>query len=449
MTNEQHIKVHTLSNGVKAAFVFSNPNKSEGSTVTTLKIDTKDKTSSEIASWGSDNKYPGKLIDVVRKSGSAGSGLRLLRKVHYGNGLIIFSNAPVEGKKSIQLLNWNDYPEIAKFAQLSQIKNYAKESIADMEWFGIMFPEYILTDNYKKILRVKRQQTAWCRYGIQNEDGLITTIYISQKFNKDSVSIGSEYLSEVAHIDPSLSVEEVKAFCQKNKIKNFIRPVKYPLIDEAYYPVPEWHSIINNGWLEVGNSVPALKRAIFKNQISIKYLIEIDERYFDKIYKDSWALKTPEERISIREQLIDSINDKLTGDDNAGKSIQSMRFEDEKGNAISAVNITTIDDKFKDGSYLPEAEAANSEVLFALGVDPSLIGAGIPGGKLGAGSGSDKSAAFNILQALKKSDREFFLESLEFVRDYNGWDMNIQFGFEDTVLTTLDKNPTGTQTATA
>jgi hypothetical protein len=36
---------------------------------------------------------------------------------------------------------------------------------------------------------------------------------------------------------------------------------------------------------------------------------------------------------------------------------------------------------FKDGSYLPEAEAANSEVLLGSWVDPS-IGAGIPGGKL-------------------------------------------------------------------
>ena len=183
--------------------------------------------------------------------------------------------------------------------------------------------------------------------------------------------------------------------------------------------------------------------------MNIKYIIHIDERYFEKVYKDEWATKKVEERMEIRKQLIDSMNDKLTGTENGGKSIQSMKFEDDKGNTIKALEIETVDDKFKDGSYLPEAEAANSEVLFAIGVDPSLIGAGIPGGKLGAGSGSDKMAAFNILQSLKKSDREFFLESLEFVRDYNDWDMNLNFGFEDTVLTTLDKNPTGTQTATA
>lgn len=448
-SREFDIQVHELPTGVGAAYVFKNTAAKSASSVTKIKIDTKDKTSSEIASWGIDNKYPNKVIEAIRKSGSGGSALRFLRKVTYGNGLILYSNAPVDGKKAITLLDWNSYPEVAEFHKKSQLKNFCKESIMDLEFFGIMFPEYILSDNYKKILRVKRHQTAWCRFGIQNEEGLITTIYISQKFNKDSVSVGSEFMEEVPHVDSSMSIDEVKEFCKANGIKKFIRPVKYPLLDEAYYPIPEWHSIISNGWLEVANSVPALKRAIFKFQMNIKYIIHIDERYFEKVYKDEWATKKVEERMEIRKQLIDSMNDKLTGTENSGKSIQSMKFEDDKGNTIKALEIETVDDKFKDGSYLPEAEAANSEVLFAIGVDPSLIGAGIPGGKLGAGSGSDKMAAFNILQSLKKSDREFFLESLEFVRDYNDWDMNLNFGFEDTVLTTLDKNPTGTQTATA
>ena len=56
--------------------------------------------------------------------------------------------------------------------------------------------------------------------------------------------------------------------------------------------------------------------------------------------------------------------------------------------------------------------------MFALGVDPSLIGAGIPGGKLGAGSGSDKREAFTILSALKKHDRETTIEIFEFIQQY-------------------------------
>ena len=99
---------------------------------------------------------------------------------------------------------------------------------------------------------------------------------------------------------------------------------------------------------------------------------------------------------------------------------------------------------------MPEAAAANSEILVATGVDAPLIGgAGIPGGALGAGSGSDKREAFLIHQALSKTNRETTLEIFEFIQEYNKWDDTIVPGFENTILTTLDKNPTGMQKTTA
>jgi hypothetical protein len=183
--------------------------------------------------------------------------------------------------------------------------------------------------------------------------------------------------------------------------------------------------------------------------MTIKYIIEIDERYFDGLYRENWVKMKPEERQTIRKDIIDEINASLSGNENAGKSIQSMQLVGTDGKPFSAVKITAIDDKLKDGSYLPEAEAANSEVLFALGVDPSLIGAGIPGGKLGAGSGSDKREAFTILSALYKTNRETTLEVYDFISQYNSWDSTIRASFESTVLTTLDKNPTGSKTTTA
>lgn len=453
MENIKHFGDISVSEykGVGVVYAFTNTvDKKNENNVTTIKVEVKDKVGI-IASWGKNNKYPQEIVDAMKLSGAGSSALRFVRKAHYGNGIIIFSNTPTpEGKKAIQLLDINKYPDIDAFFKKSQIKKYSKEIITDLEWLSICFPEYILSENYQTINRVKRQKAAWCRFEVMNsESGLIENVYISQKFGRESVNLDSEFVDVVPHIDPYWSVDQVKEYCQKNKIKKFIRPEFYPLIDEAYYPSAEWHSIVRNGWLEVANSVPELKKSIFKNQISIKYQIEIDERYFETKYSPNWSTFKMEDRIQIREQLINSINESLTGNDKAAKSIQSMMFIDDKGVQTSAIKITAIDDKLKDGSYLPEAEAANSEILFALNVDPSLIGAGIPGGKLGAGSGSDKNAAFNILQALKKTDREVSLATLEFVRDYNGWDPTINFGFEDTVLTTLDKNPTGTQTATA
>ena len=400
-----------------------------------------------IASWGVSNDYPQKIIAEIKLSGSGSSALRFLRKSHYGNGLILMNNTPTpDGKKSPKLVDPMEFPEIDTFFRQSQIQRFFKEVIADLEWFSIAFPEYIVSQDFNKITRIKRHQAAWCRFEIMNpNNGLIENVYISEKFGKVAVSENSEWVAKVPLIDSYWTPEEVRSYCKANKIYKFVRPVFYPLIDEAYYPMAEWHAVVNNGWLDVANSIPAYKKAIFQNQVSIKYLIEMDERYFETIYAENWKTFTVDQRKDIRKHLIDSINESLVGTKNAAKSIQSMMFVDEKGVQTSAVKITAIEDKLKDGSYLPEAEAANSEILFALGVDPSLIGAGIPGGKLGAGSGSDKRTALNILQALKKTDRETTLEIFDFIAGFNLWDPTIRASFEDTVLTTLDKNPTGNQ----
>jgi hypothetical protein len=442
------IAVSKLANGEAAAFTFKNSVDSFDTSVTKLKIDVKDKTA-EIASWGKKNDYPQAILKQVSLNGSASSGLRFLRKTHYGNGLILVRDVSTDGKKDTQMVELTEVPAIREFFLKSQMNRFWKETILDLEYFSIAFPEYILSENFQQINLVRRQRTAWCRFSLPNpENNLVEYVYISEKFGKETVDASSDYVEEVPLIDSYWSVEQVKEYCKTNNIKKFIRPIFYPLIDEAFYPKSEWHAVVESGWLDVANSVPALKKALFNNQMTVKYLVEINEMYFEKIYMENWIKFTPDERKSIRNKVIDTINDSLSGNDNAGKAIQSMKFLVE-GKEISAVTITAIDDKLKDGSYLPEAEAANSEVLFALGVDPSLIGAGIPGGKLGAGSGSDKREAFTILSALFKTNRETTLEVYDFIAQYNGWDTTIRAAFENTILTTLDSNPTGSQSVTA
>jgi len=436
--------------GIGTAYTFKNTTASGESTVTTVKIDLKDK-QGVIASWGKNNDYPQKILEKVRKNSSATSGLRLLKKAHYGNGLVLMrKGATEEGKHEHTIIDEESVPAIADFFEKSQMPRFWKETIADLEWWAIAFPEYILSNDYSQINRVKRQKAAWCRFEVMDEkSGLIENVYISQKFGTGaSVDVASDFVAKVPLIDSYWSADEVREYCKANKITKFIRPVFYPLIDEAYYPEAEWHAITKSGWLDVSNSVPEFKMNMFKNQVSIKFLIEVDEQYFINIYQTDWTDFKPEKQIEIRKELVDKINEHLAGETNAGKSIQSMMYKDQNGVQYSTIKITAIDDKFKDGSYLPEAEAANSETLFGQGVDGSLIGAGIPGGKLGAGSGSDKTAAFNILSALFKTNRETTLEVFDFIRAYNGWERSIKAIFENTILTTLDKNPTGSQKTT-
>lgn len=279
-----HIAVSQYK-GAGAMVTFKNSIDKMDGTVTAVKVEVKDKQGS-IASWGKANDYPQQVIKEVKKNGAAASSLRFLRKAHYGNGLVLIKEEVTEeGKKAPKMVPLSDVQDIAQFFQKSQMNRFWKETITDLEWFSIAFPEYILSENFQTINRVKRQKTAWCRFEMMNEEnGLIEHVYVSEKFGKGgAVDILSQYVEKIPLIDSYWSAEEVKEYCKENKIKKFIRPVFYPLLDEAYYPESEWHAILKSGWLDVANSVPELKKALFKNQMTIKFLIEVDEKYFENI----------------------------------------------------------------------------------------------------------------------------------------------------------------------
>ncbi len=440
----QRIAVSSLPGNITAAYTFTNTKDRLDTQITAVKVEVKDKQGA-VASWGKTNKYPQEIIKSVKTNGAASSAIRFLRKAHYGNGLVLIKDEVNEaGKKTPKVVPVWDEPTINEFFMKSQMNRFWKETIADLEWFSIAFPEYILSENFKTINRVKRQKTAWCRFEMMNEEnGLVEHVYISEKFGKETPDLTGAYVEKVPLIDSYWSPEQVKIYCQTNGIKKFIRPVFYPLLDEAFYPEAEWHAVAKSGWLDVANSVPELKKSLFQNQMTLKYIIEIDERYFEKIYRENWFTMKPEETKKIRQDVIDNINSSLVGNDKAGKSIQGMKITGDDGKPYPAVTITAIDDKLKDGSYLPDASAANSETLFAIGVNPAIIGAGTPGGSNLGGSGSNIREAYTVLSATLVPKRIYVSDDWQFLKSFNGWEKSLIGQFSSVNLTTLDKNPSG------
>lgn len=439
--------VAIVSGTRNASVSFATGDKNEPN-VTDVILHTDDE-EGKIAAWGPTNDFPQKLLKEIRLNGAALSGLRVSRKAHYGSGFILTKQTTDEKskKRSVETVNLSDYPEINSFWKRSQMKRFWRETIADLEYFAIAFPEYILSKDYKKITRVKRQNAAHCRFELMDEKSrMIKHVYISTKW-AEGVNIDSEFVDKVQLIDSYWSAEEVKEYCKKNKIRKFIRPIFYPLIDESYYPKPEWHSVLNNGWLKFANKIPAAKNAELEDLININYHIQVYEEYFERKYKDDWDTFDVDKKDEIRDSFLQALDDSLSGPDNGGKSIMSLIYKDDNGTPQPGLKIDTIDRIKSDGNHLQDTSAGNQEILTAIGVDPSLIGAGIPGGKLGAGSGSDKREAWLILSAMMKSNRETTLEHYDFLQDYNQWDDKLTGAFEDTVLTTLDKNPTGKEKA--
>ena len=144
-------------------------------------------------------------------------------------------------------------------------------------------------------------------------------------------------------------------------------------------------------------------------------------------------------------QYRDEIETVITSAEAAGKSVFSLYNDLEKFDSITIEPIKNYLDSTKD---LPNNLAANSEILFAIGIDPSLLGLNMPGAKdLNGGGGSQRRESLKIKQTTITRERLVSLEFAWMISILNGYDEDIYPMYIDVDISqTLDENPTGKKT---
>lgn len=432
--------IYAVGGNRGAAIFFS---KEKGPQFSAPKINKDSTDSGEWCNWGDDNLWPQNLIRKLNKVGTAGGGLDVLTSAHYGVGIEIYQEVDNEDGTDTTLVKraLSKLPEIQAFFRRCSFNITLSEIIDDSETFGIAFPEYLTTPNVDEIISVQRLQAANYRFGIPKNGFPEKVIY-----NSDWETYNKDFNTETVCFNPRLSVEEIKAICKEKRITNFIIPVMDALVIEKIYPTKKWHSSFKNGWIDVVLSVPAFKKAMFENQFNFKSIVHVADDYFAHKYgMQDWQKFSAAEKELKREELVTAVDDHMSGNDAAGRSLISPFFRDASGKEIKGIQIETIPQNQSNGEFLLDASAGNSEILFPMGVDPSLLGGGIPGGKNLSGSGSDKREAYTILCARLPKKQIRTLKVFDIVQEWNGWDPSLIAKLPNVNLTTLDKNPNGQQ----
>jgi hypothetical protein len=399
----------------------------------------------EIIPWGSDNLYPQNFYNKkFLKNGASVGGINTLKSTIHGNGFTLFKKVKnvTTGKIELQEQLLEELTEIADFVELNVLEKFWYGKITDQSLFEIAFTEHVVSMNGEKIVRVKRHKAAHCRFAAMKQ-GRIPYVYV----NTDWEVADKAFTVAIPYFDHSeMTVQEIKDECKKKKIFNFMTSSVYPLVDESYYPKAGWHAVDRSGWIDVANSVPELKQALFQNQNHFKYIVYISDEYFELYYKEEWDDFDADKRQQLREELATAIDEHMSGNKAAGRSLISPIFDDATGKPVKGIIIEPVDNKLKDGSYLPDAASANSEILFAIGVNPAIIGAGTPGGSNLGGSGSNIREAYTVLSASLAPKRNYVKDDWDFWRAWNKWDRALIGTFPSVNLTTLDKNPNGQET---
>ncbi len=334
-----------------------------------------------------------------------------------------------------------NFKEIQDFFSHTHIAHYISSAIRDHETYANIFPQLIFSKDKSKVNLLVARKARQCRWAkIDKPAGKILKCYESANWPTPSEEERKEY-------DVINMFDDVNDIIADENTLVYIYRAMYPLSDNDYYAEAVWNTARESGWLDIESSIPALKKYILQNQMTLKYHIEIPWDYFIRNSEQAgknWKTMSPQEKQQMKDDFYTQMNDYLSGKENAGKTFVSyFGYDPLTKKEMPGIKITPIENPNQKGEYLDDIDQTNTQLSYALAWDRSLIGQS--GKSLGAGSGSDKREAFLIATSMMRLDRDFIFEPLYFVRDYNGWDQNIQFGFPDQVLTTLDVNPTGTQ----
>jgi len=210
------------------------------------------------------------------------------------------------------------------------------------------------------------------------------------------------------------------------------------------YSEPIWLSAYLAGWIDIAKSVPSYLQKVYKNQATWKWHIQIPYSFWDRKFPET-DFDKPGDRQAAIELYMDDIELNLLGSDNAEKPLFTYySVSDITGKVVEEWKITALDNKSKEGDKLVTSAAANSEILFALMINPSVLGAGMPGGVYsGNQGGSNIREAFLVNIANAWVDRQNLLDPIQTMLRFNGY-TDVELRYRNTILTTLDKG-SGTQ----
>lgn len=377
----------------------------------------------------SSNAYWDDIIRAVEKNSISPSILETKRQFIIGGGIHLYKTVYAEGKKSIELLDFKKYPEIKDFIDLSDYNKVKEGQCDDLLWFGSFFEQAVTKGRGKatRILEAYHMDATMCRSGIINEkSGVVEDFYICDDwkkpvYNKDKPSEGN--------------VEQLAAYNRKNLYMNGQGKGLYHgkgySAGYPYYPKPSWHGLLD--WIRLANKIPIWHLSGIENGYHVKYHIKIPLSYFEKFPVDKREAK----KLEMRTQM----NEWLAGAENVGKAFVSYKVAN--GTAADEWEIVPIEAMLHDEAFTILYDQSMLTMTSGHGMHPALSAIQIPN-KLS--NASEQRVAYDIYIALKTNDiRRQLLAPMYLHKKVNGWAEEVEFGFDNLEITTLDVNPTGSQ----
>lgn len=378
----------------------------------------------------------------------AGRTMHDLVRMAYGNGLAYYSNR--ERRETGKIIRHFE-PKIERFIQDNFLPNeWAKPQLLDYRFMMNSYSEMILNRRKDQITNLFHKEAEYCRISLQNP----------QNYRHEFLLYSGDFILGRGAVHPD-RINAIYLFPRYNGVQWIQKLPGYKFAWHSrlrtpgtiVYPMPFWLGLFRDkGWMDVSMTVPEVVYAMMRNQVRLKYQILIPESYFSIRFQNSWQTMTDEQRAEKIDDFVEYINGQLSSTDNAYVSLASIFQSDPHQGEVGKVEIIAIDDKIKKDSWVPSSEKSDAQVVQGLGGHPSMVGLAPEGGKMGAGSGSDKREVYNTEITINTFDQEITLEPLQFAAYFNALtdpDWDVTFYIDHTYHTTVNDQEDGLEPSTS
>jgi len=387
----------------------------------------------EYACWGGSNRYPEEALEIIGKTGVLSTGLNYKCRCCYGQGVLPVTLTGLDAQNREQYTPVNDAP-LLNFLRGYSFRNYHVSAFRDLIKLGNCFPVFVFSADGGRILRTETVNARHCRISLDK-----TILLLFGEFDRRFPDETAKVFDMLDEADPFNHLMLLK---EQGRLKG--KCVAFPRIrnyysNNDYYAVPDWDTAWKSGWIDIAHKIPTFLKKAYSNAMNLMWHIQIPDTYWEKKFPEESFESTTAREKAINDYL-DSFEQQLTSEENPAKTLTTGFTLNESGKAEEKWVIERLENEIKAEDRLSTSAAANSEILFSLMVNPSVLGAGMPGGPYAgnAGSGSDIREGLLVSLILNYIEKQQVLDPIELMLEYNGIH-NVELMYRNIVLTTLDK----------
>ena len=375
--------------------------------------------------WGGDNRMPYNILDLVESDETVATCLMWNAQMCYGSGLNY--NTDGASKKTAD--------DVEEWMLENSLPSYFLGIAQDMKHWGFAISVIILSKDRKRIARLIRKEACYCRFSRANEKtGTIEKVYYGPW--RDEVSKKDlEIIPLLDEQNPWADLKE-RIADEKNKDVKFAVVTRMPTADHTYYPIPYWGALFKGKWYNIKQLIALAKESKIKNASPIRYLVEISDKYFERIFRQE-GITDPKKRQERVVKCKNEILEFLSGAENSGKTWFANFYVSPDGHENHEVMITRIDDKKEGGDWESDIQESVNMICFTFQVHSNLVGS-VPGKSQMNNSGSDKRELYTIAQALQKPYHDLMFLVHKIIIKFNGW-KGVKPEVPFIQLTTLDE----------